>query len=487
MVDPQITKNQPNREEKLKNFMGKTPALLKSKFLSVLDSSNELLNDISNRLEFSLSLSTSSDNETLDDDTTTNKYEDDESWDENIIDFESRKVKERRAYEEVLSGKYRQPNLIAKMASEGYNIVDINTRSSSGSCSGDTNFSETSTPNIDEGNASTCNTHGSIVMSDKLDNFDDIVEEKVPTHKLTKPNDENVTSPSTSKCDPVRSSFESSDLNMWLHSESENSVPSWASSISLDSQTEEAIVEFMRKFVSALFEDSTTISLDSKSEFGLKSRTETGRMWFARLVSAQRGKSKRVNESTFYSLIQYFAIVLFECGDSEDYSPAKILMNMCFTFYHEIDVPGCAPYHEYLYHYLRAQPIWQSLRFWNAAFFDALQCQRVHRPVVPTSNRISKDQVSIKSASSESSNANDNETEDYHIDELKEDQQFQQNICFGQLGTFTCNMHAFGLSHELCMEFLRKQSVIANLSPEQEKMLRDNVNRMYKETAKWRA
>lgn len=37
----------------------------------------------------------------------------DESWDENIIDFESRKVKERRAHEEVLSGKYRQPNLIA--------------------------------------------------------------------------------------------------------------------------------------------------------------------------------------------------------------------------------------------------------------------------------------------------------------------------------------------------------------------------------------
>lgn len=37
----------------------------------------------------------------------------DDSLDENIIDFESRKVKERRAYEEVLSGKYRQPNLIA--------------------------------------------------------------------------------------------------------------------------------------------------------------------------------------------------------------------------------------------------------------------------------------------------------------------------------------------------------------------------------------
>lgn len=57
-----------------------------------------------------------------------------------------------------------------------------------------------------------------------------------------------------------------------LFLESENSVPSWASSISLDSQTEEAIVEFMRKFVSVLFEDSSTISLDIKSEFGLKTR-----------------------------------------------------------------------------------------------------------------------------------------------------------------------------------------------------------------------
>ncbi|KAJ6649741.1 hypothetical protein Bhyg_04980 [Pseudolycoriella hygida] len=48
-------------------------------------------------------------------------------------------------------------------------------------------------------------------------------------------------------------------------------------------------------------------------------------------------------------------------------------------------------------------------------------------------------------------------------------------------------MHAFALSHELCTEFLRKQSFIANMSAEQEKVLRDNVNRMYKETAKWRA
>jgi len=62
---------------------------------------------------------------------------------------------------------------------------------------------------------------------------------------------------------------------------------------------------------------------------------EAGRLWFARFVNAQRVHNKKVDESTFYSLVQYFAIVLFECADADDFSPAKSLMNMCFTFYHE--------------------------------------------------------------------------------------------------------------------------------------------------------
>lgn len=55
-------------------------------------------------------------------------------------------------------------------------------------------------------------------------------------------------------------------------SESLNSVPSWASSISLDCQSDETIVEFMKNFVQILYEDSTTITLDIKSEFGHKAR-----------------------------------------------------------------------------------------------------------------------------------------------------------------------------------------------------------------------
>lgn len=42
-----------------------------------------------------------------------------------------------------------------------------------------------------------------------------------------------------------------------------------------------------------------------------------------------------MTEHTFYQLVQYFAVVLFECDEADDFSPAMILMNMCFTFYYE--------------------------------------------------------------------------------------------------------------------------------------------------------
>lgn len=192
---------------------------------------------------------------------------------------------------------------------------------------------------------------------------------------------------------------------------------------------------------------------------------ENGRLWFARLVSAKRSTSKRVNETTFYSLIQHFAIVLFECNESDDFTPAKILMNMCFTFYYEgkivrhffrtddtvvlikysngslvVMVPGCEAYREYLYTYLRHQSIWHSIRFWNAAYFDAVQCERNHRPVPKTQ------MVAAANESSESSDDGDLSSGAQSIQKhlakcakinseaIRDDQEFQRNICFGQLG-----------------------------------------------------
>lgn len=64
------------------------------------------------------------------------------------------------------------------------------------------------------------------------------------------------------------------------------------------------------------------------------SQTESGRIWFARVVNARRAGAC-VSEASFYSLAQHFAVALFECHEADDFAPAKSLMNMCFTFYHE--------------------------------------------------------------------------------------------------------------------------------------------------------
>ncbi|KAK7113904.1 uncharacterized protein KIAA0513-like [Littorina saxatilis] len=187
-----------------------------------------------------------------------------------------------------------------------------------------------------------------------------------------------------------------------------------------------------------------------KAKFGELCQYAPGRLWFARYVNSQRVNNKRVPEQIFFRLVQYLAVCLFECYDAEDFSPAKTLMNMCFTFYCDIPSPT-GDDKSFLYMFLREQPIWQSLRFWNAAFFDAVQCERSRRPM-PTNSA-----------------ANDTMTDDRN---------FQENITFGQLGTFACNMRAFGLSRELCTEFLRKQSTIANLSEEHVKLLRDQMEKM---------
>lgn len=54
-----------------------------------------------------------------------------------------------------------------------------------------------------------------------------------------------------------------------------------------------------------------------------------------------------------------------------------------------VEVPGCDPYREYLFNYLRDQQIWHSLRFWNAALFYALQKDKVPKANIESSRKCS--------------------------------------------------------------------------------------------------
>lgn len=103
-----------------------------------------------------------------------------------------------------------------------------------------------------------------------------------------------------------------------------------------------------------------------------------------------------------------------------------------------VDVPGCEPYREYLYTYLRDQPIWHALRFWNAAFFDAVQCERSHRPVPQIKKSIENPSRSLNFDSIDKqyqlTTVSVTDDIDENVQIIKEDQIFLQNICFGQLG-----------------------------------------------------
>jgi len=128
---------------------------------------------------------------------------------------------------------------------------------------------------------------------------------------------------------------------------------------------------------------------------------------------------------------------------------------MSFTFFHAIRKQGNkAEVREYLYECLKEQTIWKSLRFWTAAFFDAVQNERT------------------KTCGNGPSRT---------LQESLDLQETHENISFGQLGTFTHNMHAFGLTKQFCLEFLRKQSTIANLSSDQIILLRENIEMMYRD------
>ncbi|KAJ4441873.1 hypothetical protein ANN_11733, partial [Periplaneta americana] len=423
-----------------RHIMGKTQGLLKSRLLSVIEGSNDLITGLSSKLESALSLSTDSVSEESTEQTSNVEVE-------NLVG-------NNQAATEVFTRKLRFPHFGSGLSFEDYTTIARHKQEKAHSKENifDSRNGENGLKTDDDTQHSEGHSHASSESNNDISSkFNQPIELRAtgpdPYDKL-RYKSEAPSSGSASDGDGYgpSTSLDFSDHDgkkYWVRSGSEGSVQSWASSLSFDSQSDEITaeaVEFMRKFVGDLFKDSAAIPLDQKSKFGQLAQHEAGRLWFARFVNAQRVHNKKVDESTFYSLVQYFAIVLFECADADDFSPAKSLMNMCFTFYHEVDVPGCEPYKEYLYTYLKDQTIWHSLRFWNAAFFDALQCERVHRPVV------TREDIQHNS-----------------LEAITDEKQYQENITFGQLGTFTCNMHAFGLSKELCAEFLRKQCTIANL------------------------
>eukprot|EP00112_Aurelia_sp_Birch-Aquarium-sp1_P022677 Seg6486.3 transcript_id=Seg6486.3/GoldUCD/mRNA.D3Y31 product="putative protein KIAA0513" protein_id=Seg6486.3/GoldUCD/D3Y31 len=222
---------------------------------------------------------------------------------------------------------------------------------------------------------------------------------------------------------------------------------------------EEECENFMNSFVKEIFSESSNITQESKSKFGLLCQHSQARIWFSRLIDAKRVDCKEVDEIVFFRLVQYFAIVLFECYLSDDFAPATTLLNMAFTFYHVTgfneavhDSPkrSDSPLKQFIYSYLKDQEIWKSIRFWTSSFLFAVDVERRKRP---------------KRGSWRS--LNEEEQQEVNSDE--------ENSAFGHLGTFLYMMKSINIAKETREVFISKISTIENLSHEQIQELIESV------------
>jgi hypothetical protein len=233
----------------------------------------------------------------------------------------------------------------------------------------------------------------------------------------------------------------------------ENSVDLYDEDFEIDydaetEQFDEECMKFMSSFVNEIFQADGYVTQEDKAKFGLLVQHQEGREWFAKLVDKQRVKSMEVNEFVFYRLVQYFAVCLFECNVSDDFSPANTLMNMCFT-YHFVssNIPGRTVIEnskQFVYEYLTEQPIWKSARFWNASWLLAIHTDRKKR----------MDGIMT------GWNAMDHE-------QKKEFEIGEENSAFAILASFLYMMKALGVSRDDREEFREKMSTIGNLREEQ--------------------
>ncbi|XP_065064375.1 uncharacterized protein KIAA0513-like [Rhopilema esculentum] len=209
--------------------------------------------------------------------------------------------------------------------------------------------------------------------------------------------------------------------------------------------------KFMRRFVADVFSESVTITQEAKSKFGLLCQHNEGRCWFARLMDAQRVEIKEVEEVILFRLVQYYAIVLFECYIADDFAPAASLLNMSFTYYHVSsfsELPHDSPKKSdtpsklYVFEYLKDQAIWKTMRFWTSAFLFAVDSERQKRPKFGSWRSLNEEQQR----------------------ELNQNEEYS---AFAHLGTFLYIMKSLNVAKEMKEVFISKISTIENLSQEQ--------------------
>ncbi|KAF8560647.1 hypothetical protein P879_11799 [Paragonimus westermani] len=70
-------------------------------------------------------------------------------------------------------------------------------------------------------------------------------------------------------------------------------------------------------------------------------------------------------------LLEKIGYLLNECQDAEDFAPARKLLTSSLLYY--VEDPSRSTERTSLFSYIKPEPIWHTLRFWNACFFQSVQ------------------------------------------------------------------------------------------------------------------
>ncbi|TGZ76114.1 hypothetical protein CRM22_000002 [Opisthorchis felineus] len=140
----------------------------------------------------------------------------------------------------------------------------------------------------------------------------------------------------------------------------------------LDEKSSSRIKEVMKTCVPALLHGRYQEVQHFDPELQEMLGTSQGRMEFVNFMEKQARSSDNVLEvGNLPSLLEKIGYLLSECQDAEDFGPAKKLLTTSLLFYVQDSRAGTE--RAFLFVHIKTQPIWQSLRFWNACFFQSVQ------------------------------------------------------------------------------------------------------------------
>ncbi|VDP72464.1 unnamed protein product [Echinostoma caproni] len=136
--------------------------------------------------------------------------------------------------------------------------------------------------------------------------------------------------------------------------------------------TEDRVESVINVCVPALINGTWNQVPDRETELQDILTTSIGRTMFVNRIEQESVRTQgQLDTSALPALLDKISLLLTECEDAEDFAPAKKILTVSLLFY-VID-PGSPGDRTFLFNYIKSQPIWQSLRFWNACFFQSVQ------------------------------------------------------------------------------------------------------------------